>query len=287
MMPERGNTMKKVAILLLTALLLFACDFNTNKMDRITVSGPIVQQEMQLSDFTEIIFAGPFDVRLDQNGGSDLEVETYESLMQWVRADVLEDGTLLLYLEDTTEVHSFDIHFDEDEFEDFSRSAILSGSRLKWPENKKHLEVVLSVGDLDRIQVIGESNITLTQTLKAEDFKLEVAGAVHLEGDLEMEDLEIDLAGAGNLEMSGRTDRLEINCAGAGTIKAYDLIANDVDLEIAGVCNAQLYAIDRLDVEIAGMGTIRYKGDPSLSVDKAGIGSVKKADSNEKTSNDI
>ncbi len=274
--------MKKIAILMLSALLLFGCDFDSNKLERITVSGEVVQRSEYLDSFNEIILAGPFDVKLDQNGGSEFTVETYESLMQWVMAEVLEDGTLLLYLVDTSEAHSFDIRFDEDEFEDFSRSAILSGSRLKWPENEKLLNVELSVGDLNRIQVIGESDIELVKTLKANNFDFEVAGAVHLKGDIDMDNFEVDLAGAGNLELSGNVDYLEINCAGAGTIKAYDLIANDVNLEIAGVCNAQLYAVESLDVEIAGMGTVKYKGDPRVSIDKAGIGSVKKVESDKK-----
>jgi len=262
---------------------MFGCDFDSNKLERITVSGGLVQRSEYLDDFSEIILAGPFDIKLDQNGGSEFTVETYESLMQWVTAEILEDGTLLLYLVDTSEAHSFDIRFDEEEFDDFSRSAILSGSRLKWPENEKVLDVVLSVGDLNRIQIIGESNIELVKTLKAKKFDFDVAGAVHLEGDIDMDELEIDLAGAGNLDLSGNVDKLEINCAGAGTIRAYDLIANDVNLEIAGVCNAQINAVESLDVEIAGMGTVKYKGNPKVTIDKAGIGSVKQVDSDQKT----
>jgi putative autotransporter adhesin-like protein len=75
---------------------------------------------------------------------------------------------------------------------------------------------------------------------------------------------------------------LELNCAGAGTIRAYGFKAKHVQLEIAGVCNAHLYAEESLDVEIAGMGTVKYMGDPeNVSIDKAGFGSVKQVVSEE------
>lgn len=278
--------MKKISILLLSVLMVFGCDFDSNKLERISVSGNLVSDSKRLDDFNELIIAGPFDVVLEQDGMNAFSVETYESLMQWVRTEMLEDGTLLLYLEDSSESHPFDISFDDDEYDKLSRNAILSGSRLKWPDNKKLLQVVLSIDQLDKIQVLGESNIKMAQTYRSDKFKFEVAGAVHLTGDFVVDDFEADIAGAGNFDVSGQARYFEINCAGAGTIKAYDLIADHINLEIAGVCNAQLYARDKLDVEIAGMGTVKYQGDPDVRVDKAGIGSVKKVQT-EKIEKDI
>ena len=167
---------------MLSILLLFACDFDGNKLERITVSGEVTTDHEYLEDFTEMIVAGPFDIILDQNGSSEIQVETYESLMQWVRMEMLEDGTFLLYLEDTSKSSTFNITFDEDEDLDrLSKYAILSGSRLKWPENEKLLQVVLSVKDLDKIQILGESKIKTAQPFKTDELKFDIAGAVHLD----------------------------------------------------------------------------------------------------------
>lgn len=277
--------MKKIAIVLVFTILLFGCEINSNRLERIKVSGELVTMEESFDDFTEIIIAGPFDVIIEQNGTSGMKVETHESLMQWVRSESLEDGTILLYLEDTSKSKSIDIHFDEDEFDEISRNSILSGSRLKWPDNEKNLNVVLSVNELNRIQILGESSIEFTEAFKADEFKLEVAGAVELNAEFEVNELDIEIAGAGNLNMKGEVDVFKLECAGAGTIKAYDLIANHIDLEIAGVCNAKVYALDRLDADIAGVGTVKYKGNPPvINFDKAGLGSIKSADAeNEET----
>jgi len=281
--------MKKIMIIMLSVFVLFACSFDTNKLERIPVSGEVLTTGDDLEPYTEIIIAGPFDIILDQNGGSDIEIETYESLMQWVRTEMLEDGTMLLYLEDTSKSRSFNITFDDDEgFDELSRNAILSGSRLKWPGNEKLLNVVLSVDDLDKIQILGESKITTAQAFKTEKLKFEIAGAVHLDADFDLYAMSIELAGAGNLDMRGRAEYLSIECAGAGTIKAYELLTKNLNLEIAGVCNAQIYVEENLDVDLAGMGTVKYKGNPEhLSIDKAGIGSVKQVETNEKNETEI
>lgn len=279
--------MKKILMLLMTVMLLFACDFDTSRVERIPVSGEIVLEQEYLDAFKEIIIAGPFDLFLEQDGGQSIQVETYESLMQWVEIEVI-DECLILYLADTSESHEFSVTFDDDSFDKITRHAILSSSRLKWPDNDKHLNVVVSLKDLEKLQIIGESSIKTVNTLRAENFKLEVAGACHLDADLDVKTFSADIAGAGNLDLRGSTKSFELNCAGAGTVKAYGFIADSVDLEIAGVCNAQVHARESIIAEIAGMGTIKYMGNPSnISFEKAGIGSLKKVESEETEETEI
>ncbi|MCF7832871.1 MAG: DUF2807 domain-containing protein, partial [Candidatus Marinimicrobia bacterium] len=271
-------------VLIFTVLLLFACDFDSSKVERIQVSGPVILEKMSFGDFSEIVIAGPIDVTLDQNQGSSLEVETYESLMPFFRAEIYEDA-LILYVIDTSST----MHFNLDTgFEEFTRDAFLSSSRLKWPDNKKVLKVHLSFGDLEKIQIIGECDMETLQTLKAEKLKLEVAGACHFDADLDVKVFDAEIAGAGNLDLRGSAERFSLDCAGAGTVKAYNFIADSVDLEIAGVCNAHVYAVESIDVEVAGMGTIKYMGNPSnISFEKAGIGSLKKVESEESEETEI
>ncbi len=273
--------MKKTLILIMTVILLFACDFDSSKVERIPVSGEIVLEQEYLDSFNEIIMAGPFDIVLEQNGEQSIQVETYESLMQWVEAEVI-DECLILYLADTSESNHFNVTFDDSSLDKIERAAILSGSRLKWPNNKKHLSVVISLKDLEKIQIIGESSIKTVKTIETEDLKLEVAGACHFDADINVNTFDVDIAGAGNLDLRGRTRSFNVDCAGAGTIKAYDFVADSVDLEIAGVCNAQVYAIESIKAKVAGMGTIKYMGNPSdINFDKSGIGSLKKVESGE------
>jgi hypothetical protein len=270
--------MKKLFILLASVFLLFACDFDTSKVERVPVSGEIVQTEMHLDDFNEIFIAGPVDLVLKQDGGNGLQINTYESIMDLFRVEVIHD-VLFLYIEDTSKASKINIDFEIPGIDNMPLYSYMSGSKFKWPGNDKIVDVVLSVDDLVKISVYGESTIKTAGKYKGEDLVINVAGAVHLDAELELKTLNVDLAGAGNLKLRGSAVKFSLECAGAGTIKAYDFIAEDVKLEIAGVGNAQVYATESIDAEIAGMGTIRYKGNPkNISFEKAGIGSMKSAE---------
>jgi hypothetical protein len=270
--------MKKIIMLLFAVLLLFACDFDSNKLERIEVSGPVVHASEYLADFTEIIVAGPFEITIDQNASHGVEIETYESLMPWVVVEVIDEA-MILFLADTSKSRKFNVSFDDPNTEEITRYAIMSGSRLKWPENEKLLNIVISVDMLEKIQIIGETSINTVQTFRGKDLKLEVAGAVNFDADMVLETLSAEIAGAANLKLSGKAEKVRIECAGAGTIKAYEFFADTVDVEVAGVCNAHVYARNSITAEVAGVGTIKYKGNPSeIIFDKAGLGSLKPAD---------
>jgi len=270
--------MKKIIIPLLSVLLLFGCNVDSEKLERVRISGDVVSRNYQLEAFDELVVAGPIHVILDQNRGSSAEVTSYESMMDLFNAKVI-DGTLYLYVVDTTEGESFHI---ESEFDEISSNALLSGSRIKWPKNEKLLDVHLSLKDLESIQVIGECEITNETRFRGDRLELDVAGALRMETQMEVEEFDVEIAGAANLELKGSCDRFVLECAGAGNIKAYEFIAAEVSIDVAGACNAQVFAIEELNVNMAGLGSVKYKGNPArTNFDKAGIGRIRKAESDD------
>ncbi len=268
--------MKKILFPLLMAVLLFSCNIDTNRVQRLVVTGNVVTRTISLDSFNEVVIAGPVNIVLDQNGGSSADIETYESLMDIFNVEVFDD-VLILYLQDTSSNTHFNIETD---FNNISSNAILSGSRIKWPNNEKVLNVHLSISDINKIQVIGECEIKTAQTLTGKELNFEVAGALSFDADLILEDFNAEIAGAASLKLRGSSANFNLECAGAGTIEAYEFISDNVTIEIAGVCNAEVYSRESINVEIAGLGTVKYKGDAhTVNFDKAGFGKIKKIES--------
>lgn len=171
------------------------------------------------------------------------------------------------------------IHINDMADSNFS-NALISGSRLNWPRGQKILNIRLSFSELKEIQVIGESDIRSEGAWKGEDLSLDVAGALHLVADLQMEEFDVEIAGAANLELRGSARKFNIECAGAGSLKAYDFLADAVNLDIAGVCTANIYAAKSLKINIAGLGNVRYKGNPpEVNIEKAGMGKIRQMES--------
>ncbi|MDD3715644.1 MAG: DUF2807 domain-containing protein [Candidatus Marinimicrobia bacterium] len=270
--------MKKTIVILLLLLTLVSCGVDSNKVKRIEVYGDVISNAMQLESFRSIVVAGPVDLLLVQDGGSRASIETYESIMEQFCIRVV-DEVLYLYLKDSTAMSN--IHFNDVADSNFT-NALISGSRLKWPGGKKILNIRLSFSELEEIQVIGESDIRSEGSWKGESLSLDVAGALHLAADLQVEEFDIEIAGAANLELRGSAGKFNIECAGAGSVRAYDFLANAVNMDIAGVCTANIYAAQSLNINIAGLGNVRYKGNPpEVNIEKAGMGKIRQIEENE------
>lgn len=271
--------MKKIFAMLILLLTLASCGVNSDKIKSIEVWGDVISSTLQLESYRSVIVAGPVDLVLVQDGGSSASIETYESIMEQFCIQVV-DGVLYLYLMDSTVMSN--IHIDNIADSNLT-NALISGSRIKWPRGQKVLNIRLSFSELEEIQVIGESDIRTEGSWKGDKLSLDVAGALRLVADLQMEEFAIAIAGAANLELRGSTRKFNIECAGAGSIKAYDFLANTVNMDITGVCTANIYAAQSLNINIAGLGNVRYKGNPpEVNIEKAGMGKIRQVEEKNK-----
>jgi hypothetical protein len=270
--------MKSIKLIILTlTVLLFSCEVDPARARRIEVSGEVVTQSIQPEPFTSILIAGPMRVVLAQSGENSIQVETYESLMDIFSFTVIDD-MLVLYIPDTS---SYVKIGDKDpELERILSNVLPSGSRIKWPHNKKVLDVRISYSDLQKIRIIGECEMKTDGAIRSEKLEMDIAGILSFKGEVIVDELEVQIAGAANLDLWGRARNFNVECAGAGTIKAYEFIADHVDIGVAGFCNANVYSRESIRGEIAGVGNIRYKGNPSsIDFEKAGFGSIKQVES--------
>lgn len=267
--------MKNAHLLIILLLTIGACSVGDN-IERMAVSGDVVKHNESLNEFNSIVIAGPVDLVLEQNGQSAITVETYESMMERFRAEVV-DGVLYLYVYDSTARGTIKV---DEEIDIEFQNAVISGSQIRWPKGKKVLTAQISFKDINSLRVIGESDVSCAGSWETKDLDIEIAGAMHLTAPgMNVETLDVEIAGAANLELGGAANVFQVDCAGAGTIKAFDLPADRVALDIAGVCTAQVYARSSLTVNVAGLGNIRYKGNPSeVNIEKAGMGRIRPAE---------
>ena len=105
------------------------------------------------------------------------------------------------------------------------------------------LEVIVSAPDLSRVSISGTGTI-------------DVAG-------LASRSLSASIAGTGALRLAGKTDKLKLVVDGAGEVKAKNLVANDVDVEIPGTAEAHVHAAKSLDADVPGTAVVRVYGKPA------------------------
>ncbi len=86
--------------------------------------------------------------------------------------------------------------------------------------------------------------------------------------------LALEAGGASTFHVSGKTGTLKAQLSGGSTLKADELKAEQVTVDVSGAGNADVYAVKKLDVTVMGVGNVVYKGNPEVSRQIMGVGSV-------------
>ncbi|RJP63670.1 MAG: DUF2807 domain-containing protein [Ignavibacteriales bacterium] len=120
---------------------------------------------------------------------------------------------------------------------------------------RRHIKIEIVTESLESISSSGASSIIM------KDFK----------GD----ELTLEGSGAGSFRLSGKVETLKAELSGAVNLKAEDLEANEVYLELSGACDADVNAKEELRADISGVGNIEYSGNPKiLKKSISGLGSI-------------
>jgi len=127
--------------------------------------------------------------------------------------------------------------------------ALVLGSKKRQRGDRKGVKAVVTMPTLNRISVSGVVDADISG-VKSKDFKL-------------------DLSGVGDVNVAGACDRLVARVSGVGEVDAQSLQCREVDVKVAGIGEARVYASESVSAEVSGMGGIMVYGSPK-SVDKRG-----------------
>jgi len=127
--------------------------------------------------------------------------------------------------------------------------ALVLGSRKRLRGDAKGVKAVVTMPALNRLAVSGVADADISG-VRAKDFKL-------------------DLSGVGEVIIAGSCDKLVARVSGVGEVDAQSFECRAVDVKVAGVGEARVYASESVAAEVSGMGGIVVYGSPK-SVDKRG-----------------
>jgi len=108
-------------------------------------------------------------------------------------------------------------------------------------------------------------------TLNSIDISGAVSGTIEVVGDR----LDFDASGAGSITLVGEVNTLNIDSSGAISINAFDLIAEDVVVDVSGAASVDVHASSTLRVDLSGVGSVTYDGAPQVTQNVSGLGRVR------------
>ncbi|MET0637092.1 MAG: head GIN domain-containing protein [Chitinophagaceae bacterium] len=211
--------------------------------------GNVISQTRNFSGFNGVEVGGAIDVYVTSDSNYSVKVETDQNLQEFV--DVFMDGnTLRIGNKDYTNV-----------------------------EPSGQIKVYVSGPAFSKLGASGASNIYSTGRLTSSSrLDIDLSGACSVKLDIKAPEVEVEMSGACNAELTGETKDLRVDGSGSTGLKAFGLLAENVDVDLSGAGDAEVYASVKLNAGTSGAASIEYKGTASVSTDISGAGSVKKVD---------
>jgi hypothetical protein len=212
------------------------------------LSGDIINESRDISDFNRVELRGSGDLVIDQTGRESLEIEADEHLMDRIETQVVGD-TLRLRVR---------------------RQWFVWGL---W--TPKRVKYHLTVDELERITIAGSGSVT-AKSLKADSLGLRIIGSG--DGDLSMDvkNLDVNISGSGELILIGKARKQKLTISGSGDYDAKELESKTAEITISGSGEGIVNATDELDVSISGSGSLQYLGRPSIDQRISGSGDISK-----------
>lgn len=239
--------MRIIVLTLFAATLLSSCHYFHG--NQIHGNGNVTTQSRSVSNFKSIDASSAVNVYITQDSAFSVKVTVDENLQQYIEV-YEQNGVLHIHQADNT---SLDVTGD--------------------------MKIYVSAPLFEKLEASGASNITGEKKISS-DSKLivEASGASSISLDIKAPSAEVEVTGASNVTLTGETKTLSIEGQGASHAKCFELMAENVDVDVSGASNADVFASVGLKAEASGASDVRYKGAASYSGNTSGAGSVKKVE---------
>ena len=200
---------------------------------KIKGDGNITTTTRNTGDYDGLKAAGPMYFKLVQGTEGKITIQGVSNLMEYIITEV-KDGKLVV------------------------RSK--KGVNLK---PTKTIVVTVPYQSISSVSLAGSGDVENSDAIKADDFKVALAGSGDIDLKVDADSLESSIAGSGDIQLSGSTGSLETKIAGSGDFDGSSLDSKDVDVKIAGSGDVNVVCNGTLKVRISGSGDVKYSGNPT------------------------
>ncbi len=227
-------------------VLLFSANI-TFAQKYIKGNGNVTKQERTISSFNEIVVKGVYNIYLAQGNKESVTVETDDNLQEVVT--VKNQGNAL----------------------------VLGWKKGMNIKKKTKMNVYVTLKDINKLEVKGVGNVKTTSALSLQGLDLDISGVGNTVLELDCNKLEGDISMVGNLTLKGNVNEVVLENNGTGSLRAFDLVAQKLEINNSGVGKAEVRAEQEISIVSSGIGSVYYKGNAQTKkLDHKGMGKIKK-----------
>ena len=144
--------------------------------------------------------------------------------------------------------------------------------------NSRTVKVYVTYVEVNKLSASSASNIVSEGTIKTNALSLNASSAATIEISVEVNNLSASASSAADIELKGKARSVEIDASSAGEVDAYDLEAEEANIDVSSAGSAKITVTQRIDADASSGGSIRYRGSPTKTNTNSSSGvSVRKS----------
>jgi hypothetical protein len=141
-----------------------------------------------------------------------------------------------------------------------------------------NVKVYVTFVSVEKLYASSAGNLYSSETLKGSNMEINASSAGTIEVVVEAGRLEASASSAGDVDIKGKARSVVMDASSAGEVDAYDLEAEDAEIEASSGGSVKISVKSGLDARASSGGSIRYRGNPDKSnTTSSSGGSVKKS----------
>ena len=142
---------------------------------------------------------------------------------------------------------------------------------------KGSIKIEITYKNLTGINQSGATELSATNTIKADDFYLKGSGAIEVNLDFDVTNLSVNLSGASEVLLKGSVGDFELTLSGASELNASNLKSRSANINISGASEVDLNVSESIKGKASGATKIMVSGGASVdNIKTSGVASILK-----------
>jgi hypothetical protein len=242
--------MNRYLITAICSLLIFSsCHFWEGK--HIAGNGNTKQEDRTNGrQFSSVDVSNAFEVHIKQDSSYSIKIETDENLLQYIIVEKNGD--------------------------ELSISA--EGNYNLKPANGHKVKIYLSSPVFKHLKASGACSLIGDNELSSNgQLDIDLSGASDASLDIKMPKITAGLSGASEVTLKGETKDFSIEGSGASHAKCFELLSENVEVDVSGASSADVFASVKINPSASGASNVQYKGKAEIgSKNEGGASSITK-----------
>lgn len=179
--------------------------------------------------------------------------------------------------------YSVEVKASKRDFEHFKAEKhgnTLSFTMKGWfTRRQDDITINITMPKLTYLDLSGGARGMITMDIPSDNFSADVSGGAKLKGTLKCANASFDLSGGAWISLQGTGNNLSLDGSGGCSFKLKDFKVNNVNSELSGGSEAEVYMNGKLNADQSGGSRIIYYGNATIGrTDMSGGSSVTKGE---------